>query len=329
MIITQTPLRISFAGGGTDLSEFYRREGGAVLSTAIDKYIFVIVKERFDDKIYVNSTRKEIVDSIDDLKHELVREAMRMAGVTKGVEITMLADIPSEGSGLGSSSSLTVGLLNAFYIFQSEQVTPERLAREASEIEIEICGKPIGKQDQYIAAYGGTREIFFHKDDSVETRKLHLSPPEFRKLGSELLLFFTDLTRKSEDILTEQKAKTANKMAQLRELKNFVPHVREAVVTRNYPRIGELLHTSWQIKSQLASKISNDRIEELYDRARNAGALGGKVAGAGGGGFLLLYVPRDRQETVRQALKDLRELPFLLEQDGSKVIFNQRRYPAR
>ena len=329
MIITQTPLRISFAGGGTDLQDFYNNEDGKVISTAIDKFIFVIVNERFDEKIYVNYSKKEIVDNIDDIQHELVREALRKTGIRNGVEITMLADIPSEGSGLGSSSSLTVGLLNAFYMYHGEQVTAERLAREACEIEIDLCGKPIGKQDQYIAAYGGVREFTFRRDGSVGVEKIELDPAHFRRLGSGLLLFFTNLTRKSSEILTEQKQKTTDKLEALQKLKAFVPMVRNAIEQRAYQVIGEILHESWQIKQRLASKISNDTIEDLYDIARSAGALGGKVAGAGGGGFLLLYVARDKQDAVRLALKGSRELPFLLEQDGSKVIFNQRRYPAR
>ncbi len=329
MIITQTPLRISFAGGGTDLKEFYEMEDGKVISSAIDKYIFVIVSERFDEKIYINYTKKEIVDSVDDIQHELVREAMRKAGIENGVEVTMLADIPSEGSGLGSSSSLTVGLLNAFYIYQGEQVPPERLAREACEIEIDICGKPIGKQDQYIAAFGGIREFTFKSNGDVQVEKVKLSPSEFRRLGSELLLFYTNKTRKSSEILTEQKHSTRSKRDYLHQLKLFVPQVRNAIESHQYHIIGEILHESWQVKKQLASKITNPDIDQMYEMALSAGALGGKVAGAGGGGFLLLYVPRHKQEAVRNALREYRELPFYLEQDGSKVIFNLRRYPAR
>jgi D-glycero-alpha-D-manno-heptose-7-phosphate kinase len=329
MIITQTPLRISFAGGGTDLKEFYRFEDGKVISTAIDKYIFVIVNERFDNKIYINYTKKEIVDSVDEIKHELVREAMKMTGIKNGIEVTMLADIPSEGSGLGSSSSLTVGLLNAFYIFQGEQVPTERLADEACKIEIDICKKPIGKQDQYIAAYGGIREFTFKKDGTVDVTKISLDPKEFRKLGSDLLLFYTNKTRKSSEILTEQKKNTEDKLEYLRKLKLFVPQVKNAIKSKQYHIVGEILHESWKIKKNLAKKITNNDINTMYEMALSAGAIGGKVSGAGGGGFLLLYVPRHKQDAVRNALKDYRELPFHLEQDGSKVIFNLRRYPAK
>jgi len=329
VIITQTPLRISFAGGGTDLKEFYEIEDGKVISAAIDKYIFVIVSERFDDKIYINYTKKEIVDSVDEIQHELVREAMKITGVEKGVEVTMLADIPSEGSGLGSSSSLTVGLLNAFHILQGNQVPPQQLAEEACKIEIDICKKPIGKQDQYIAAFGGIREFTFKTNNEVEVKKMDLKPEEFRKLGSELLLFYTNKTRKSSEILLEQKATIKDKMQLLRKLKLFVSQVRNSIESRQFHIIGEILHESWLIKKQLASKISNSEIDRMYEMALTAGALGGKVSGAGGGGFLLLYVPRHKQEVVRNALRNYRELPFYLEQDGSKVIFNFRRYPSR
>jgi len=329
MVITQTPLRVSLAGGGTDLKEFYQVEDGKVLNTAIDKYLFVIVTERFDEKIYVNYTKKEIVDSVEEIQHELVRSALQRAGIKEGVEITMLADIPSEGSGLGSSSSLTVGLLNAFYIYQGEQVPPDRLAREACEIEINVCKKPIGKQDQYIAAFGGIREFTFHKNEEVSQKKICLSSHDFRRLGSELLLFFTNTTRKSSDILLEQKQNTLDKIESLKGIKRYVQQISNAIESNQYPLIGEILHENWTLKKKLASKISNPEIDDLYDMAISAGALGGKVSGAGGGGFLLVYVPRGKQDSVRNALKQYRELPFMLEQDGSKVIFNFKRYPSR
>jgi len=330
MIITQTPLRISLVGGGTDLEAFYSIEDGMVLSAAIDKYVYVIVKERFDDKIYINYSRKEIVDRVDEIEHELVREAMRITGVESGVEITTLADIPSEGSGLGSSSSLTVGLLNALYQYQGEQVPPERLAQEACEIEIERCNKPIGKQDQYIAAYGGVRTFTFRSDGSVAVEKLPLSDAGMRKLGSNLLLFYTNKTRKSADILREQRELTPHKLDDLRAIKSLVPRARDIILSgNNFDELGHLLHENWLRKRELASKITNGDIDDMYQRALDAGALGGKISGAGGGGFLLLYVPRSKQDAVREALSDLRELPFLLERDGSKVIFNMKRYPAK
>lgn len=329
MIITQTPLRVSLAGGGTDLKAFYDLEPGRTISLAIDKYLFVIVSQRFDAKIYVNYTKKEIVDHVDELQHELVREAMRITGLSNGVEVTMLADIPSEGSGLGSSSSLTVGLLNAFHIYEGRQVTAEQLAREACQIEIDICGKPIGKQDQYIAAYGGIHEFEYRSDGTVDVRRITVSPADCRRLGAELMLFYTDITRKSAAILTEQRGQTVANADVLRQLKNGVPQVITALETGRLDLIGDVLDLGWALKKKLANNISSAGIDAMYQLALSAGATGGKIAGAGGGGFMLLYVPRHRHDAVRNALHDYREFPWLLEQDGSKVIFNLRRYSVR
>lgn len=326
MIISQTPLRISLAGGGTDLASFYRQEEGWVISSAIDKYVFVIVKERFDDKIYINYSRKEIVDSVDQIEHDLVREAMRKTRVDHGVEITTLADIPSTGSGLGSSSSVTVGLLNALYAYQGELVTAERLAREACEIEIDILGKPIGKQDQYIAAYGGIRFFRFKPNEEVIVEKVDLENSMRRRFGANLLLFFTGKTRSADAILSEQRANTSSKMELLRGIKQQAAQIRAAIEARQFDEVGKILAQSWQLKKGLASQISNGDIDNMYAQAINAGALGGKISGAGGGGFLLLYCPREKQNQVREALKDYREFPFFLEKYGSKIIFNMGRY---
>lgn len=326
MIITQTPLRISFLGGGTDLIEFYSKENGIVLSTAIDKYLFVIINERFDDLIYVNYSKKEIVESVDQIQHELVREAMLMTGINSGVEITMLADIPSEGSGLGSSSSLLVGLLNALYSYKGEQVTAERLAREACEIEIQKCHKPIGKQDQYIAAYGGLCSIRFKPDDTVEVKKISIPDRARLLFGNELMLFFTGITRKSSEILTEQKSNTGNKFEELRKIKSLAEDTEDLFSNGKFDTLGSLLNENWIAKKNLASKIANSEIDLMYQKALEAGALGGKISGAGGGGFLLLHCKGENQNTVREALFNYKEMPFLLEKDGSKVIFNYKRY---
>ncbi len=326
MIISQTPLRISFAGGGTDLKAFYSREAGWVISSAIDKYIFVIVKERFDDKIYINYSKKEIVERVDDIEHDLVREAMKKTRIKNGVEITTLADIPSTGSGLGSSSSVTVGLLNALYAYHGEQVTAERLAREACEIEIDILGKPIGKQDQYIAAYGGLRFFKFKPDETVEVEKITMENGNNRKFGANLLLFYTGKTRKADVILTEQKEQTANKMEFLKQIKNQASEIKNLLYSKDYHRVGEVLKRGWQLKKELAKRISNGDIEKMFNAAMEAGALGGKISGAGGGGFLLLYCPREKQNQLRDALKGYREFPFFLEKHGSKIIFNMGSY---
>lgn len=325
MIITQTPLRISFAGGGTDFKEFWQEHGGAVVSSAIDKYVNVIIKERFDDLIVLNYSRREIVETVEEIKHDLIREGMKKSGVEKGVEITTLADIPSEGSGLGSSSSVTVGLLHALYTYQGELVKAEQLAREACEIEIDLVGSPIGIQDQYIAAYGGLRAFEFHKDGQVSIKELALSPWNRLVLSSRLLLFYLDKTRKSSTILNEQKENIRNKVEALCRMRDMALTLRDRLTPDNLDILGEIMHQGWLEKKTLASKVSAPDIDALYEKALDAGALGGKVADAGGGGFILLYVPRDKQDWLRKRLSHLRELPFMPEPDGSKVIFNQRR----
>ncbi|HDH50958.1 MAG TPA: GHMP kinase [Nitrospirae bacterium] len=329
MIISQTPLRISFVGGGTDLKSFYHQEDGMVLSTAIDKYVYVIIKERFDDKIYINYSVKEIVDNVSQIKHQLVREAMKKVGIVKGVEITTLADIPSEGSGLGSSSTVTVGLLNAMYNYVGKQVTLEQIAREACEIEIDICRKPIGKQDQYVAAYGGLNKITFHPDESVSVDKVSLFNKDLIQLGSRLLLFFTNKTRKSDAILKKQKKTTGDKRAILRRMKDFVPKLESSLGRSKFTMLGKLLHENWLLKKSLVGSISNPEINKMYKSAMDAGALGGKICGAGGGGFLLMYVPKAKQDKVREALSDYRELHFMLDSFGSRIIFNVRRYSTK
>jgi D-glycero-alpha-D-manno-heptose-7-phosphate kinase len=299
---------------------------GKVISTAIDKYIFVIVKERFDDKFVLNYSAKEFVDEVSEIKHELIREAMLKTGLKCGVEISTLADIPSEGSGLGSSSSLIVGLLNAMYMFKGDQVPSERLAEEACEIEIERCGKPIGKQDQFIAAYGGLRTLTFNPDGSVSTERVKMSAKSRWQFGTHLMLFYTYRTRSSSDILTEQKRETKRMRKTLEAMLPLVDRIRDSLISGNFDDVGYALHEGWMLKREMASKISDPQIDAVYERAIRSGALGGKIAGAGGGGFLLLYVPPASQDRVRHALSDLYELPFLPENDGSKVIFNQKRY---
>ena len=325
MIITETPLRISFAGGGTDLAAYYAEREGYVVSSAIDKFAYVIVKERFDDQIYLNYMKKEIRASVDEVEHELIREAMHMTGVEGGVEVTLLSDIPSEGAGLGSSSSFVVGLLNAFHVYRGEQVTAEQLAREACEIEIERLAKPIGKQDQYIAAYGGMRSFRFLRDERVETKPLAISPKQRRDLDARLHLFYTGRTRKADVILSEQKARTADRTRELDGIKELALELGPALERGEYDRLGELLHVNWELKRKLASGISDAPIDAMYASARAHGALGGKICGAGGGGFLLVYCPVERQERLEKGMADYRPMPFRLEASGSKVIFNYRR----
>ena len=325
MIITQTPLRLSFAGGGTDFRDYYQINGGGVLSTAIDKYIYVIIKERFVEKIRIGYSRTEMADSVDEIEHELARESLRKVGIRGGVEIATMADIPSEGSGLGSSSSVTVGLLHALYAYKGYLVTPERLAREACEIEIDVLGKPIGKQDQYIAAYGGLRRIVFNPDESVTVTSIELPDEQKRRFSESLLLFYTGVTRKADVILSEQKRNIISKSQTLDRMKAQVDEILSCLVEGKPEKVGDILDEGWRNKRQLAERISNTEIDAMYEKALAVGAIGGKIAGAGGGGFLLLYCPVAYQSAVRATLANLKELPFALERDGTKVIFNARR----
>ena len=324
MIISRTPLRISFAGGGSDLPAFYRHEPGAVVSTAINKYIYITVNKKFDNKIRASYSITEIVDSVDELKHELIREALTLVGLNGGIEITSISDIPSRGTGLGSSSTYTVGLLNALYAYTGQHVGAERLAREACQIEIERCGKPIGKQDQYIAAYGGLQHIQFNPDESVFVDPVICNPETKKKLQKRLLLLYTGLTRSAEEILREQKANTESneeKQWALRVMTRLAQELREALCRNDLDYFGEVLYQGWLEKKKLASKISNSRIDEWYERARQHGAIGGKITGAGGGGFLLLYAPPERHKEIVRALPELQPVPFRFEPQGSKIIY--------
>lgn len=325
MIIVQTPLRISFFGGGTDFPSFFMEEGGCVLSSAIDKYIFVSVKERFDDKLRIGYTQTEMVDCVDEIQHELIRESLRMTGIRSSLEVTTMGDIPSEGSGLGSSSTVTVGALHAMYTYLGEMVSAETLAREACRIEIDLLKKPIGIQDQYIAAYGNLRFFEFLPDGQVKTEKVKLDPESRRAFNDRFLLFFTGVSRRADNILKEQKENIKDRIAILREIKQMVHEARKVLDDGDFDTFGRLLHESWKLKKSLAGSITNDAIDDLYELARRNGAIGGKITGAGGGGFLLLYVPYEKQLSVRNALCGLQELPFRLESDGTKVIFNYRR----
>jgi len=325
MIIVQAPLRISFFGGGTDFPEFFCSEGGAVLSSAIDKYIFVTVKKRFDRKLRVGYTKTEMADYVGEIHHELIREALIKTGVWEGIEVTTMGDIPSAGSGLGSSSTVTVGALQALYTLLGEIIPAERLAREACNIELDVLHKPIGVQDQYIVAYGGLRFMEFLPDGRVITEKVKLQSEHRRRLNDNLMLFFTGVTRSADKILEEQKKNIDARRVVLRQLKQMAYTARQELEAGNIDAIGDLLHGGWELKKTLATQITNKSIYHVYETARRAGASGGKITGAGGGGFLLLYCPHEKQDDVRNALSRLQELPFRLENDGSKVIFNYKR----
>lgn len=324
MLISRTPLRISFAGGGSDLPAFYREEPGAVVSTTINKYIYINVNTKFDHGIRASYAITETVDSVDELRHELIREAMKLLKLTGGIEITSISDIPSQGTGLGSSSTYTVGLLNALYAYTGRFAGAERLAREACDIEIERCAKPIGKQDQYIAAYGGLQYIQFNPDESVFVDPIICRPATKQRLQERLLMFYTGVTRSANHILEQQKANTerdVDRRRTLRTMTRMAQDLRAALHNDDLDSFGEILHEGWQLKQQLATGISNQRINEWYSRAREHGAIGGKILGAGGGGFLLVYAPVERHAEIIAALPELSLMPFAFEPQGSKIVY--------
>ncbi len=324
MIISRTPLRISFAGGGSDLRAFYRHEPGAVVSTAINKYIYINVNQKFDDKIRASYSITEIVDRVDQLEHELIREALKRVGIGGGIEITSISDIPSKGTGLGSSSTYTVGLLNALYAYTGKHAGAERLASQACEIEIERCGKPIGKQDQYIGAYGGLQYIQFNPDEGVFVDPIICSPHTRRRLESQLLMLYTGMTRSANGVLQEQQNNTENdqrRRQSLRSMTRLARDLRDALSHDDLESFGEILHEGWLMKKSLASSISNLQIDDWYEQARRHGAIGGKILGAGGGGFLLLYAPQERHAEICESLPALRPMGFGLEPQGSKIIY--------
>ena len=293
-----------------------------MLSATIDKRVFVTAKHRFDCKLRVGYTQTEMVDSLDDIQHDLIREALRATGMHESVEILTMGDIPTRGSGLGSSSTVTVGALLALWALQGEEPSAKRLAEEACRLEIETLGKPIGVQDQYAAAYGGLRFIKFGQDGEIDVKSVDIDPLTMSTLDENLLLFYTGITRKSESVLTEQKANISDRLGVLDEMKTLTYVGLEQLESGDPDSVGELLHETWMLKQQLASGISNADIERIYESARTAGALGGKITGAGDGGFIMIYAPKETQAGVREALAELQELPFNFEPNGAKVILD-------
>jgi D-glycero-alpha-D-manno-heptose-7-phosphate kinase len=324
MIISRTPLRISFTGGGSDLAAYYRHEPGAVVSVAIDKYIYITVNTKFDHQIRASYSITEIVDTVDQLKHQLIREALRLVRRENSIEITSISDIPSQGTGLGSSSTYTVGLLNALYAHGGRFVGAERLAHEACHIEIDRCGAPIGKQDQYIAAYGGLQFIQFNPDETVFVDPIICAPETKQRLQQRLLMLYTGITRSADGVLREQRNNTSRDEAKrnnLRQMVQLAHDLRVALCANDLDAFGAILHVGWQLKRELASGISNPRIDDWYARARCAGAEGGKILGAGGGGFLLLYAHEEQHDAIHAALPELRRVPISFEPQGSKIIY--------
>ena len=321
MIISQTPYRVSFAGGGTDLPAFYRREFGAVLSTTIDQHIYVTIHRRFEQTIRVSYSRTEVASTLDEVQHELVREAMRRVQIDEPLEITTIGDVPS-GTGMGSSSSLTVGLLAALYGYRNQVVSSRHLAEQSCQIEIDTLGKPIGRQDQYAAAFGGLNYIRFNPDDTVDVEPVPYRPETMVELERHILLVYTGQTRDANQILERQSGATADRMDVLRSMRDLAQEMRNALVgAGDLDQFAALLHEGWELKRSLGCGISNDQVNQWYQAARRAGAVGGKLLGAGGGGFLLLVAPPWRHRAIREALGRPRELPFRVARHGSRLIF--------
>ncbi len=325
MIITRTPLRIGLAGGGTDLPTFYRQYGGgAVTSAAIDKFIHVLVNDKFDRSIRVAYSKTENVERLEDLQHTIVREAMKLTGVTEALEIHTIADIPGEGTGLGSSSTLTVGLLNALYAYRGQLRDPDQLAEEACQIEIDILRGKLGKQDQYIAAFGGLQYFEFHPDDTVKATPIPLSTGARAQLSQHISLFYTGVTRQAQGILKTQDARTAQNKETLARLRDLARETRDALIRNDWPGLGALLDEGWRLKQSLSDGVSNATIDAAYAQAKIAGAYGGKITGAGGGGFLVLVHPPEARDALGRALSPMRQFAVRLMPEGSRILVVRR-----
>ena len=323
MIISQTPYRVSFAGGGTDLPAFYRREPGAVISTTIDQHMYVSIHRRFESNIRVSYSRTETAETVDEVHHDLVREAMRVVEIDEPLEITTVGDVPA-GTGMGSSSSLTAGLLNALYAYKGQVVGRERLAELACRIEIDVLGKPIGRQDQYAAVFGGLNYIRFNPDDTVDVEPVPCRAETLDELERRTLLLFTGQTRSADEILQQQSTGTGDRMPVLRQMRDLADRMRRALAgDGDLVAFAELLHDGWELKRSLGFGISSGQVDEWYETARRNGATGGKLLGAGGGGFLLLIAPPWRHRSIREALGRPREIPFRVARHGSRNIFIQ------
>lgn len=325
MIVTRTPLRVGFFGGGTDLGVFYRNTPGAVLSATINRYVYVTVKrhsELFFEPIRINYSTSEQVNTIDEIKNHIARECLKFLEIEAPIYISTVGDVPAS-TGLGGSSSFAVGLLNALHAYKGERASPGQLAEEACHIEIEVLGEPIGKQDQYAAAFGGMNLFKFKPDEGVSVQHLVVKGKgPSRALFDSMLMFWTGHQRDTSAVLSEQSKNTASKMTQLIAMRDQACdiHRQFAECTIDVPSCGEMLHAAWELKRGLASTITNDGIDGAYRAGRDAGAYGGKLCGAGAGGFLMFLAPPEKHDAVRAAMSDMVEMRVTFEPQGSRLL---------
>ncbi|VBB46859.1 Sugar kinase [uncultured Paludibacter sp.] len=322
MIISRTPFRISFAGGGSDLPSFYRRELGAVVSTTIDKYMYIAIHPFFDkNKIQLKYSKTELVDSIEDIKHPIFREVLSHYNL-KGVDLNSIADVPA-GTGLGSSSSFTVGLINVVKAYLNKAISCEKLAELACEVEIDKVGSPIGKQDQYAAAFGGMNFITFYGDETVNVEKIIMQPDKKKELQDNLVMIYIGGNHSANDILKEQQ-QIINGSSEFNVQKQMVQQafqLRSALEKNDIDDFGRYLHEQWMMKKSLTKGISNGYIDDIYKKGIKSGALGGKLLGAGGAGFILFYCQEEKQDLFRESMQDFNEMKFTFDSGGSKIIY--------
>jgi D-glycero-alpha-D-manno-heptose-7-phosphate kinase len=329
MIVSRAPVRFSLGGGGTDLPSYSSEHGGFLVAAAIDKYVYVSANRRFYDSIRLAYSKTETVNSVDQIDHRIFREALRLSQIAQGIELTSVADVPPN-SGLGSSSTFTVALLNALHTYKHEFISSQQLAEEACRIEIDILKEPIGKQDQYIAAYGGVTAFTFNKDGSVEVERVAIRPEVLDELQSNLLIFYSGVERAAASVLSQQgqniRSNQGQAVERMHRIKELGYETRRILERGDIDSYGELLHEHWMNKKKLASNMSDPAIDEHYEAARAAGAIGGKLMGAGGGGFFMFYTaPADRRR-VYAALtaRGLRPLRFQFDTSGARIVANLR-----
>ena len=324
MILVRTPLRMSFVGGGSDLPSYYKKMGGAVLSTSVDKYMYVTVNQKFDNNIRLSYSVTENENSTKQIKHPIVRNTLELLNIKGGIEITSISDIPSQGSGLGSSSSYTVALLHALYAYKGHNASKEELGRLSSHIEIDLCGDKIGKQDQYAAAFGGLNLIEFNEDETVMVSPVTCKPSTIKKMEESIIVFYTGRTRSAAALLSEQSnnMKQASKRGLMSEMVSLVYDMKNLLENDDIESLGGLLDKNWQLKRQITAGVSDPQIDNWYNKGISAGAKGGKLLGAGNGGFMMFFAPKEKHANISIAMKGLQRVPFSFDNNGSQIVFS-------